>query len=177
MKRDIQSIIKEMKKDAKFKRLRTAFDTLPMYQLPIETLITEIESSHKIRKIRRLNPEDPKFVDALIQANVNDQATRSRMTEIMMTCIRASTTLEAALEALSNHLLITYSEQLRGFRTKEERKKVIDIALSSFTKYVSKVITLRDLAQFVVNDIDKGNWSLRLTVDALKIDRAKESYL
>jgi len=119
MKRDIQSIIKEMKKDAKFKRLRTAFDTLPMYQLPIENLITEIESSHKIRKIRRLNPEDPKFVDALIQANVNDQATRSRMTEIMMTCIRASTTLEAALEALSNHLLITYSEQLRGFRTKE----------------------------------------------------------
>ena len=172
--RDIKPIVSAMKKDKRYKRLKEAFDTLPIYQMKIEALNTELETLHKMREIRRLNTEDPHFVDLLIKANTQDQSTRGRATEIMMACVRVGDKLTHAVKLLRDHLLLTYSDDLRSYRTKEERIQVVSIVLQPFEKYITNVSSLRESAQMVVQDIDKGNFSMNLTVRALEMHVARE---
>jgi predicted secreted protein len=175
IKRELKPIISAMRSDEKYKRLKLSFDTLPIYQIAVDTILTEIGTAHKLRDIRRLNTSDPQFIDKIIKANTSDQSHRGRMTEILMTCLRSRATLERACTALKHHLLVTYSTELRGFRTKEERTYVIDMALSPFIRYIDRIQLLQDTANLVITDIDKGQWGLKLTVSALQMDRSRES--
>lgn len=177
VKKDIQPLLKEIRRDQKYKRLRLSFDEAPMYQLPLDKLIEEVETAHKLRSIRRLNSQDPGFVDAVVVANTLDQGTRSRLTEILMSCARAISTLDRAVEALKQYLLITYSNELKSFRTKEERSMVINMALAPFIRYVERVETLKNIVDLVIVDIDKGGWSLRTSIEVLKIHTSKERTL
>ncbi len=172
--RSLKPLIQAMKKDPKYKRLRGSFDTLPVYQLPTDTLITEVETQHKLREIRRLNSADPGFVDALIKANTNDQAIRGRVTEIVMACVKATSSLDDAVEALRYHLLMTFTDELKSFRTKDERVQVVNMVLMPFTKYTQKIAVLKEVAQLVVSDIDKGAWALRSSIEALKLHVSRE---
>lgn len=172
--RDLKPTVKLMKRDSRYKRLKESFDSLPAFQVPVAKLADEVETLHNLREIRRLNTEDPGFVDHLIKANTNDQSVRGRLTAIMMTCVRSSMELEKAVKTLRHHLLVTFTEELKSFRTKEERVQVVDMALTPFTKYLSSLDMLKESAQLVVIDIDKGNWSLRTTIEALKLHTARE---
>ncbi len=172
--RTIKEVVKEIKNDERYKRLRKSFDTLPMYQLPTDQLLSEVETLHKMREIRRLNSLDPGFTDALIKANTNDQSCRGRLTEIIMTCVKASSSLEDAIVALRYHLLLKYSDQLRSYRTKEERVQVVNKVLQPFMKYTQKIGTLKEITQLVVSDIDKGAWSLRTSIEAVQLHVSRE---
>lgn len=175
--RSLKPIIIKMQADPKYKRLKESFNSLSVYQIPIEELTTEIQTLHKMREIRRLNTQDPEFVDQLVKANTNDQSIRGRLTEILMTCTRATSTLSTAVDALKQHLLMTHSEALRSYRTKEERSYIASMALVSFVRYIDKVATLKECAQLVISDIDKGNWSIRTSIDALKLHSSRERNL
>lgn len=175
MATELKAILNSMRADIKYKRLRQSFEQLPIYQIAVDTMLEEISVLHKMREIRRLNPSDPRFVDQLIRANTTDQSQRGRLTEILMTCIRAIQSLTRACNALKQHLLTTHSQELRSFRTKEERSNVIDLVLAPFMRYVHKVQLLADTAKLVIDDITSGSWSLKLSVQALQIERTRES--
>jgi len=175
--RSLKPILLKMQEDPKYRRLRNSFDTADAYRIPFDELQKEIETLHKMREIRRLNTDDPAFVDQLIKANTNDQSIRGRITEIMMRCVRASSSLNSAIEALKHHLLLTHSDALRAYRTKEERQYVVTMALMTFVRYTDRVQALKELAQLVISDIDKGNWSIRTSIDALKLHVAKERFI
>lgn len=172
--RDIHAIIKAMKKDKRYKRLKESFDTLPIYQLKIESLNSELANLHKIREIRRLNTGDPGFVDALIRANNQDVSTRGRASEIMMECVRIIDKLGYAVKLLQDHLLITYTDELRSYRTKEERLQVIRTVLRPFDKYINDASSLKEVSQIVIMDIDKDNFASNLTMRALELHVARE---
>ena len=172
--RDIQPVIKAMKKDKRYKRLREAFQSLPIYQLKIEALNEELANLHKIREVRRLNTSDPAFVDALIRANNQDISTRGRASEIMMECVRIIDKLGHAVKLLQDHLLITYHDELRSYRTKEERLQVVRIVLRPFEKYINDASSLKEVSQIVITDIDKDNFAMNLTMRALELHVARE---
>ena len=173
--RDLKPILRAMRSDPRYKRLKNSFDTLPVYQIAVDVMLEEIGTIHQMREIRRLNTSEPDFIDKLIKANTSDQAHRGRLTEIMMTCLKASQTLEQACTAMRQYFLTTYTNELRSFRTKEERVYIVDMALAQFKKYINQVGVLRETAKLVIEDIDKGSWSLRMTVQAMQIDRKYES--
>ena len=175
--KSLRPIILKMQEDIKFKRLKETFSTLALYQIPIEELTKEVETLHKMREIRRLNTQDPAFVDQLIKANTNDQSIRGRLTEIMMTCIRASSRLQTAVDALKHHLLLTHGETLKSFRTKEERGYIVNMALVSFTRYLDNVSSLKECTQLIIGDIDKGSWSIRTSIDGLKMHMDRERHI
>ncbi len=175
--RSLKPIILKMQEDPKYQRLRNSFDTSETYRIPFDELLKEIETLHKMREIRRLNTEDPAFVDQLIKANTNDQSIRSRLTEILMRCVRAGTSLSSAIEALKHHLLLTHGEILKSYRTKEERQYVVTMSLLPFVRYTTRVTALRESAQLVIADIDKGAWAIRTSIEALKLHVAKERHL
>ncbi len=177
VKRSLTMIVKEMRKDERYKRLRGSFDSLPMYQLPVDDYVKEVETLHQMRLIRRLNSTEPKFVDELIKANTNDQSIRGRLTEIVMQCVKASSSLSDAVDAMRYHLLISYGDELKSIRTKEERVQIVNMALITFTKYTQKIDVLKEMAQMVVVDIDKGAWALRSSIEALKLHTNREQNL
>lgn len=172
--RDLSGILKAMRKDKKYKRLKESFDTVPLYQMPIEKLANEIETLHKMRLIRILNVEDAKFVDNIIKANTQDQSVRGRLTEIMMMGVRVSVKLNRALETLRFHLLITFTDELKSYRTKEERVQIVNMVLAPFERYIADVTMLRESATLCVKDIDQGNFSLDKTLRSLEMHTARE---
>lgn len=172
--RDIKPIRDKLRNDSRCARLLKLFQTLPLYQIPADNLMSEIESIHKTRSIRFLNSASPRFIEELVDASIRDQANRSRLTEISMQCYKAESTLKDALDPLKDYLLITYSSDLSFVRTKEERTKVVNIALLPFIKFVDKVQRVHNLANMVITDIDKGAWSLKLLVSAHQLHHAPE---
>lgn len=174
---DVSAIVKELRKDERYKRLKNAFDTAPIYQISVSKLLTEIDSLQALRKVRRLNSSDPKFVDRVIEANLYEQVARSRLTEIMMSCIRVQSTLNSAIESLKAYYLTSHSLTLKSVRTKEERLQVINVVLSVFIKYVNKISMLKESANLVISDIDKTSWNLRLIIDAVKISHKPENVI
>jgi hypothetical protein len=173
--RSLKPLILAMRRDARYKRLKGSFDTLPMYQLSTDELVKEVETLHQMREIRRLNSADPHFVDNLIKANTSDQSIRGRLTEIIMTCVKATSSLDDAVDALRYHLLMTFTDELRSYRTKDERVQVVNMVLVNFTKYTQRIAVLKEITQMVVADIDKGAWALRSSVEALKLHTNRES--
>lgn len=169
MKRDLRPLRAKLRADQRCARLMTLFQELPIYQIPTDDLTKEIEQIHKSRSIRFLTQSSPRFIESVVDASLLDQANRSRLTEISMSCFRAENTLNEALEPLRAYLLMTYSSDLTFVRTKEERNQVISMALAPFIKFCSKSSQVRELANLVIADIDKGAWSLRLLVSAFQL--------
>jgi hypothetical protein len=174
MKTNTKQVVKMLRQDPKYKRLLEVFNTAPIYNLPREKLLEELQQIHQLREVRRISPAEPDFVDKVIKANTHDQAMRSRCSEIMMSCTLVISKLSNAVEALRHHFLLEHSDHLRSFRTKEERSMVMNIALKKFIAYVDNISYLKAVAEIVVVDIDKAGWALSRSIEALKIHAARE---
>lgn len=166
-----------IKKDKRFLRLKKAFDELPQFNLPLEELLTEIESLNRLRLVRSLSSSSPDFVDKVIRASLNDQSVRSRLTEILSECLKASRALESAIDIFTDYALAHYEESLKSIRTKQERQTAVRSSLSDFRRYLDKVEHVRDAARLLIEDIDKSSWTLKLTIEALKLIHSPERSL
>jgi hypothetical protein len=174
LRRDVSSIVNALKADKRVERLRNNFDTKAIFNLDTAKLYDEILSYHMIRGIRRLNPQEPKFLEQLLKANTDDQTYRSRMTEIMVECGRANAILEKSVDYLTQYFITAYSPELKSYRTAAERAYVIRAALKPFHDYITEVVSVKEAAALVVKDIDNGAWSLRMSVDVMKIHSTRE---
>ena len=169
MKRNLRPLRDMLRSDKRCARLLTLFQELPMYRLDVDGLIKEIEQIHKARAIRFLAQGNPRFIESIVDASIMDQANRSRLAEISMACFKAESTLNEALVPLRSYLLLTYADEFAGIRTKEERTQVINMALAPFTAFIERVTKVRSLSSMVVDDIDKGAWSLERTIKAMQL--------
>lgn len=169
MKRDLKPIRDKLRLDRRCARLMSLFQELPIYQVPMEAFSKEIEQIHKSRSIRFLTQSSPRFIESVVDASILDQANRSRLTEISMSCYKAENTLTEALDPLRMYLLTAYAEDLKFARTKEERTQIINMALAPFLKFIANTTQVRTLADMVISDIDRGSWSLRLLVNAFQL--------
>ena len=163
----------KLRADKRCQRLMTLFQELPVYQIPIEDDLKEIEQIHKTRNIRFLSQASPRFIEAIVDASILDQSNRSRLVEISMRCFRAETSLNAALDPLRTYLLSKYAAYFRSIRTREERRQVLDMALAPFLKFIGRTTEVRGLADMVIADIDKGAWSLKLLVSAYQLKQGR----
>jgi hypothetical protein len=177
VKVSLQRFVKVLKSDSKYKRLYTTFSTHENFTLPLEDFYEELRTGHKLRKVRKLNSTDPNFVDKLITAVLNDQSLRSRTTEILIQCSRSHALMEEAVTKLRYHLLLSYGEELVGFRTKEERLQIVNMALSPFNTFLSEASTLKESCLLLTADIDKAAWALKSLVEAFKIHSVPETRL
>ena len=169
MKRDLRPLRDKLRADRRCARLLTLFHELPMYQLDTEALVKEIEQIHKARAVRFLIQSSPRFIEAVVDASIMDQANRSRLAEISMSCYKAESTLNEALVPLKSYLMITYAPDFSGVRTKEERSQIINMALAPFTRFLDRITKTKTLASMVIDDIDRAAWSLRGHIEAMKL--------
>lgn len=172
----MNSLISVLRKDKRVLKLKRTFDSVPYFNLPYETLIEEIENIHEVRKVRVLKAKE-NSIDKIIQANIQDQSFRSRLVEISMNALKAQRRLDSAITSLTNYILIEYSENLKVVKTKEERMRLLSISLEPFNRYLKRMNEIKEQADMVIHDIDKAAYSLKLTVDALKVSTQKETYI
>ena len=173
----LKKFVKVMKSDVKYSRLYTTFTAHENFSIPVEELHEELKVGHQLRKVRSLNTTDPRFVDKLIEAVLADQGLRSRATEIMIQCTRSYALMEEAVTKLRYYLLLSYGEELKGFKTKEERLQIVNMALDPFNSFLTDVSTLKESCLLLVGDIDKAAWALKSMVEAYKIHSSPETRL
>lgn len=176
VRQSVSGLISTLKRDKRFRRLDAAFNELPVYRIPVDELLEEIERMHKTRPVRTLNTEDPKFVDKAIEACVRDQAIRSRCAEINVMCIKARSSLGRATSKLRDYMLIRYASEVSVFRTKEERVNVINTVLGAYLKFIHNVTTVESCVAVIIEDIDKAAWMFKGVVAAYGVHNATERF-
>lgn len=177
MKRELRPLRDKLRNDSRCMRLKTLFQELPLYQIPLDTYMDEIDQIHKGRGIRFLAQSSPRFIESVVDASLQDQANRSRLTEIAMHCYKAENTLNEALTNLKTYLLMAYAADLGFIRTKDERLQVVNMALAPFQSFMAEVAKVRALANMVIDDVDKAAWSLQRLIAAfnLKAGRGEQT--
>ena len=177
MRIDLDAVITRLKKDSRYRRLSKVFAEHPLYHIPFSAWKEEIERLHKTRNVRFLRPDESKFVARLIDSSVQDQAYRSRLVEMRVTCSRVQHQLKKGLTALEEYYLVAYASDISIVRTKEERSKIIRMTLRKFNDFLTEIAIIEDMSKLVIEDIDKAAWSMKLAVAAFEVHNKPESTL
>lgn len=171
---EIRTLIKKLENDSRVLRMHENFSKFDFYNLPIKELKSEIQTLHTTRSMRTLKLTDADFHNSIIEASLHDQAIRSRLTEISLQTYRAEKSLIQTMAALKDYLVVNYSDALAVLKTKEERLRVIDVILSDFAKYAEHAAMIQNMATLIVKDIDQASWSIKSTIEVLKMWSLKE---
>lgn len=167
-----KSARRHLKNDQRFKRMQQAFDTLDYLNLDVVPLEEEILFLHNTRPMRTLKDETTgthQYTQKLIDSLMTDQAIRSRLTEIIIACVSADRNISDMCKAYKDYAVIKYSDILKSWRTKEERRQFLDVILRPFLSYQDDVQSLQIKAELVIQDIDKAGFALKNNIQALEM--------
>jgi hypothetical protein len=174
----LETLRDKILRNKKYKRLLESFQTNKLYNIPLDKYKEEILTLHQSRSVRTMirfcEDSTSKLVDEIIKANIQDQSQRSRMSEIHLHCIRASSALTEAIKAFREYALIHYDPYLRRIKTKGERSTFIDTCLSDMSDYLSDCELVINLTAIVIKDIDAAGWSYERTIKALSLSQTPE---
>jgi hypothetical protein len=166
----LQYLRKTIRKDPRLMRLDAAFDELPEFSLNANELYEEIKRIHMVRKTRHLDRRSKTFVDDVTEGLLDDQAHRSRLSEILISCVQIIRNLENTLESMEGHLLMEYDDLLREIRTKGERQTFVRTnVLNKYLRYVDRIDRVKQTAEIIITDIDKAAWMYRNIIEAVKL--------
>lgn len=175
-KEDLDLLRRTVKRYEKYKKFMKSVKANPNLQLPFEELHEELERMQKMRRVRSLTRKDKNFTGSVVDAMLQDQAYRSRCTEILASCIAITGGFQDTLLNLRDYLLFEYGGRIgRGRTTKEERKNFMENVLRPLFKYLHKVEQLKEHAKYIVDDIDKAGFTYRNLVESIKLLGKPES--
>lgn len=136
----------------------------------------ELMQLHRTRGVRvlglRAMPTGKKIADAALR----DQAVRSRCVEISMSVIHQRNFLVSSIETISAYLIANFDLSSIA-RSVTDRKAVVSSLVSDAQKKIDDMNSTIELANLVINDVDKASWALKSTVEALSIATARERTL
>ena len=174
----LEQLQDKIQRNKRFKRLIESFQSNRLYQIPLDKMKDEIMTLHQTREVRTLykfrNDNTTSMVDGMIMANLQDQSHRSRLAEIHLQCVRASSALTDSIKLFKDYAIVHYSVQLRGIKTKGERSDFIDTVLSDMYAYISDCDLVINLTAIVIKDIDNAGWALSRLQEALKLTISPE---
>lgn len=159
---------RRIRQDPKYKRLKRALEELPVFRVPLEEITDELKFIQSSRKIRALRVSNPKFHTELIEAVLLDQSNRSRITEILIDCTAARSSIDRAITSFKDYALIEYCDLLKMFSTKAERLTFVEGVLRTFITFIQRIEELERKCRYVIEDIDKAGYSTKHIVDVWK---------
>ena len=168
-RQEIDALRRRIRKDNKVVRFKSATERNPNLQLPFDELHNELERLMRTRSIRTLDRGDKSFTASVVDAMLQDQAYRSRCTEILSSCIKITGTFQETLDNLRDYLMLEYGSQIGGRTTKAERQQFMESVLRPFYRYLHDVRQLQEHARYLVDDIDKAGFTFRNLVEGIKL--------
>jgi hypothetical protein len=172
---ELAHLRRTVKKDSKFIKFKDAVERNPNLRLPFEDLHEELDRMQRSRGVRSLNRKDKNFTGSVVDAMLQDQAYRSRCTEILASCLSISGTFQDTLTNLRDYLILEYASRIPGRSTKEEKRQFMENVLRPFFLYLHNVDQLREHAKYIVTDIDQAGYTYRNLVESIKLLGKPES--
>lgn len=177
----MSNLLKEMKQSSPVKALLKEFANNPNWRLDVESFRKEVVNAHVHRPIKSLDLRKARQLEKVIDANLKDQGTRSRLVEIMITCRKVHNEITRQLDSVREMLMLRYRSSMGVYRSREDRVKLINYGLfKEVNKYLTELEQLEDNILLIVEDIDKAGYTLQRLVNMLNltVDRnAKERSL
>lgn len=172
---ELDALKRVLRKDKKLLRFKDNFEGNPNFSLNFDKLHEELERLHATRSVRTLRRKNHDFAEEVLDSMLQDQATRSRCTEILGACIKIRGALSDTLDNIRDYLIMTYSSKLKLVGgTQSERKAYVETVLRPFYKYLTEVSMLEEHCKVIIQDIDKAGFAYTNLVETIKILSAPE---
>ena len=154
------------------KRVKNLLDDVRGGNLSVdfESLLNELERLHKSRRVRNLDLKEIVGGKALEESLLQNQAYRSRAVEIKMLVLRRRLLLEARSLVIGNYIRLSYKEVLSEYKTIADRSSVIDAILEPVTELANELSRVEEVAELLVDDIDKSAWTIKSLIDAVSLE-------
>jgi hypothetical protein len=175
MARDLDELIDAVRNDQeyiKFKKIiRTTRDRLRLVEDREEAMM--MLSGRTSRTIYGKKQFSGK---SLMEAMANDMAARSRLVEIRCRAKINLDVLTDACQALKDHVLTEYSEDMKLFSNAESRNAFVSRVQGTAKQTVTETCALIDMFDQIITDIDKSSFHMKhVTEIILFIDGSKGS--
>jgi hypothetical protein len=170
---DLRGLLVQIKVDPKYKKFARIVQRVSD-RLDIEKDRTEALALHASRSSRALHGGKRYSPKALIDASLQDLHARSRLVEIRVKASNHIEVLDDGCDAIKHHLLTQYNQELRPFGTEAQRQALIKRVQRQALDLMVEGKSLLDMLDQIIKDIDQASYSLRATLDSLKLlDGAK----
>lgn len=138
--------------------------------LDVAEVLREIESLHSGRSTRTLSVRRLKG-SSIAAASLQDQSYRSRIVELNLGLTRNYNLLSTAIEAATEQLCMECRDALTtaGYRSRIDKEKYIRSRLGFAHNRLADMSNAIEIANLVIEDIDKAGWSLKLTKEVLEL--------
>lgn len=144
-------------------------------RIDVDNLITEIEALHSGRKMRGLKLKSAS-ADKLIDVSCQEASIRSRIVEIVVGITRNYNMLNMAYTAAIETMAAKYYDDLPG-STKANKWAYLENLLSPLKVRLTELGSVTEVADWVISDIDKAQFSLKHIVELVQVANRREHTL
>lgn len=89
--------------------------------------------------------------------------------EIGLNCNRVHNNITRQLDLVRESLLLRFRHSLTGFRSKDDKLRVLNYPFKEVVEYLSQIEHLQEQIEMVVEDIDKASYTISRQVELAKI--------
>lgn len=162
------SLIKEIRNDPVYRTFKEMFERVQQ-QINTDKDYKEVVMLHESRTSRNLRGGDRYSPEKLIDANLVDLSVRSRLVRIRAKSTKQIAHLESGMEAVGNHVMTEYAEDLRDYKTEAQRRALIARVMKAAKAFVADVEAVNNVIDSIIKDIDQASYHLKASVDLLKL--------
>lgn len=162
-------LVKEIRAGQAYKTFKSVFEAVAK-RVDTEAATREVISLHLGRTSRTLSTKKERYSpQVLIDASLNDLSARARMVELRVRADLNLSTLREAISAFSKHVQTEYADELKEYRTAEQRKALVDRCIKQAREFLASGEAFIETVDTLVKDIDQGGHSLRHVIECLKL--------
>lgn len=156
---DLPALLSEIRRDAKYKTFKSIILTAEE-RMDTEKDKKEVLALHSARTSRTLYTKKRYSPSYVMESSANDMQARSRIVEIRVKASIHIETVEKALEAIQDHVMTEYNEELRKYSNEAQRKALIRRVQKVATNLITDGQDLLSMCDAFIGDIDKASYHL-----------------
>lgn len=161
----LSAIEGKLRNNSHVKRLLHAFKTQENLQLNVDSIQAEVVNLHASRPVKTLTYKSASE-RAVIEANLADQRTRSRLTELLSQVYGVSTELQTQLDLTKELLYLKYRQTFSEYRHRTDKERVLNVLVfNELSVYLERLAAVRDQILRVMEDIDQASFTLQRHVN------------
>jgi hypothetical protein len=164
---DLPELLKNIRADAKYKIFKKIIETAEE-RCNLDKDRQEVLALHSARTSRTLYTKKRYNPSAVIEASANDMQARSRIVEIRVKLSYHLETVEKALEAIQDHVMTEYNDELRKYSNEAQRKAFIRRVQKVANNLVTDGKDLLGMCDAFIGDIDKASYHLGHLTELIK---------
>ena len=139
-----------------------------------EEMRREIDSIHDARTRRMAAAARKVSPERLRALATSEQAARSRITAILLDIDAVLGSVERMRDAVVAHTIANPPPGAKPFKSVTDHRLYLRSGLEARLPWLDGVVAARDAAKYVIEDIDKAAWALRLTATTFELGTRPE---